>query len=315
MSQHTKLPASELVLHPTATLPPLAEDSSEFLAILAVIRETGELPEPLRVSGHRVIGHTDSLRAARMLGVEQVAVVQVPESDININLLATLCARPHYTKGQRAYLAYPFIEPLIEESKARRAANLLKGASRPTLVPDSAPVQNREKGSDASDSAPVQNREKGFAAVFQFVHTAEAAAEKLGVSVRLLQTARDIHKLFADPEKGAKLREKFEPEILACDENGAVKGLGALLAGITSSAATKGGSVNYHDPALVWDNRIGKIFPDNRFAGWDRAPEDVRIAASKKFADELILKAPAEIIATLSEKLAEKNAPKLRSVA
>jgi hypothetical protein len=251
-----------------------------------------------------------------MLGVEQVAVVQVPESDINTALLACLLARPHYTKGQRAYLAYPFLEAFIEESKARRAANLLKGTQKPAILPDNASSADSGKRVDSSEAASSADSDKRvFMPVYQFTGTMEAAAEKLGVSVRLLQTARDIHKLFADPEKGAKLREKFEPEILATDENGAVKGLGALLAGITSSAATKGGSVNYHDPALVWDNRIGKIFPDSRFAGWDRAPEDVRIAASKKFADELMLKAPAEIIATLSEKLAEKNAPAKLKVA
>lgn len=310
------LPASELVIHPTATLPPLADDSSEFLAILSHARSSGELPEPLRVSKHRVIGGADGLRAARLLGIDEVATIEVPETEVTSALMAALCARPHYTKGQRAYLAYPFMEPLIEESKARRAANLLKGTTKPSIVPDSAISAESGKRVDSSDSASsADSGKRVFMPVYQFTGTMEDAAEKLGISVRLLQTARDIHKLFADPEKGERLRNEFEPRILATDENGAVSGLGALLAGITSSASTKGGTVERHDPALVWSNRISKIFPDNRFAGWERSPEEVRIAAAKQFTDDLLLKAPKEIIDTVTATLTERATPKLKSVA
>ena len=188
-------------------LPPLAADDPSVLAIAQSILDLGRIEEPLKVTerGELVDGRR-RMAAARRLKLETVPCLFVTDTEVPLLILAQLAARSHFTKGQRAYLAYPFIEDAHEEAKRRNLERISCGGLKGVV------------------SYSIRNGQ-----------TTVVFAEQLGVSRELFDQAAKVHKIF---EENPLYKEQMEPKIMDPDDP---VGLGAVIAGFTGQQATKGG--------------------------------------------------------------------------
>lgn len=269
------LPTNELSLHKQASsLPTICRESGEFGAMLATARELGTLPEPIKVNNFRIIVGAEFLEVARDLGMVTVPCVEVSADDLHATILASLLARRHYTKGQLAFLALPHLQPAIDESKKRRLDNLKKG-----LTPDCA-----------------LSAQSGISGA----KTAGELAEELGISRRLFTYAAQLHREFA---ADATIRERFESLILEQDEDGAIMGLGSVVAGIAGYKSTKNITPMIQPELLIWRDRIEKMFTAKRWAGWDNTAPETREQLATAFVRSLRDTCPVEIITAVESSL------------
>jgi hypothetical protein len=161
---------NDLGLHPLLKTQPWMAPI-ELEALVADIREQGVLQALFITEDDEVVDGRHRWKAARIAG-KQVPCIVVPKDQVAAIILATILARRHYTKSARAYLALPLLEKAVAESVAKKASNLRKGAKSP---------ENRlnrlseKKGSDE-------------------------LAEKLGISLDMLQLARNTERLFSQSD-------------------------------------------------------------------------------------------------------------------
>lgn len=155
---------------------------------------------------------------AKALQWDKVRVRVIGAHEVHAAIRETLTNRRHYSKGQLAFLIAPMMDEEFAEAHKRRALNAAKA----------------ETNSVRDD-----------------LETPASIAATMGITVRVLQQAREIHEFFADKtkrtmtdrdgvtEKGVTFKEFFEPRILLEEDPEAPRtrayGLGAVLAGIKAS--------------------------------------------------------------------------------
>ncbi len=188
-------PLKRTVPRPAAWLP----GGESFNTLCDDMIERGvDLPLLVTADGFILDGEA-RWRAARQIGLAAVPV-QVTDQDPAMLMLAALVHRRHLTKGALAYTAYPLLAPAHAEAKARRLENLRKGQCFPKTIESS------------SGKSPAE------------------LAASIGISHDVFHQSARLHAAF---EKSDKLRDQFEPAILAGEI-----GLGAALAGIAGQEAT-----------------------------------------------------------------------------
>lgn len=194
----------QLEPHPLLLAMPMWSDGDSRMKLLRQDIQGNGIIEPLKITkGLQIVDGRHRWRAARILQLEAVPCVVVPDDQVATLAVSTLLARRHFTAGQRAYLAYPFFAPAHQEAHARRIENLQKGQ----LI----------SVADSIGNGPPK--------------TVAEIAERLGVSRDTFQQAAKLHNLFKKPA----IKAEWEPKILSEDDP---IGLGACIAGIAGQAAT-----------------------------------------------------------------------------
>ncbi len=237
MTQILQIPLDSLHWHSLLSdQPRWASDTPELLALAADIAERG-IDQPLIVcetqegystgSDYYLLDGRHRFMAAKLAGLQTVPCVIREEADAREIILHSLIERRHFTKGQRAYLAWPMIAPSVEENKKARK---------------------------------YQTSKSKVHSVHFGTLTLEEWAKKLGVSLRLLNQASDLFSIFEDDPE---YREIVEDKILGSDpDGGAPMGLGAAIAGSAGRQATK----NAPRPATTYlmldaTGRLGGVLP------------------------------------------------------
>lgn len=190
---------SSLTIHPILDqLPMIPEGDPRWRELCATWDQVG-FPSPLVVtrSGWIVDGrHRRRFALAR--GWQTVPVVEVEDSQILDTVIASMDGRVHLTKGQRAYLSFPFLQASLERVSIRLHDS--SGKIRPAAF------------------------------------TVESLAEARGFKRDLIFQARRLREYFAEADRAGNpsLREEWEPKILREEDP---IGLGAAIAGIAGEAA------------------------------------------------------------------------------
>jgi hypothetical protein len=194
----------ELRPHPMNSMPRWNQDSDAWLAFVEDIRQHG-IRVPLQVTARNEVVDGETRRLASVaLGLAQVPCVIVSDEEVTECFMRELLHRRNLTKGQRAYLALPHLDELVEVSRRRRAKNVQK-PQHFSIV----------------DQSTIE------------AETSELIARRFGFSRDLFFQAKRLHEAFAaEPD----LRDEFEPKILDLDDP---IGLGACLAGIAGRRSTK----------------------------------------------------------------------------
>jgi len=208
----------DLKIHPALkTSHRWEKDDPRFFALKDSMRDGGTIPALFIDKDNRIVDGRHRYWAALDLQWERLPVVRISEDEVQTIIIKSIVNRRHYTDAQLAYLALPHMEEAFEEARKRQLSGLKNAPSSP--VP-----QGLQK-------APKR---------------VEEWAEMIGVSVRLLQQAREIRELFADKEPrsltdrdgvtatDATFQEFFEPRIFTGENP---YGLGAVLTGIKTIIA------------------------------------------------------------------------------
>jgi hypothetical protein len=125
------LDPADLADHPLlAHIPVWPKDSEEFKSLRESLRADGQLYEVLIDHQRRVVDGRNRRNALAALG-RPVVCRPVADGEVATIVFRTLMQRRHVTKGARAFLAIPLVQPLIEAAKARRFACLRRGAETP----------------------------------------------------------------------------------------------------------------------------------------------------------------------------------------
>lgn len=206
-----------------------------FLNMVAEVLEIG-IKQPLQINnGHVVDGELRRLVAVKA-GIDSVPTVEVPDDQVSAIICGSVCNRRHYTKGQRAFMLAGELESAFEEGLKRRA--------------------------EAGKSGGINGSP---------VHSADVLAEKYGISARILEQARKVHKIFAEDQEYG---ERVEPQIFDEDKP---TGLGAVIAGYGGKASTKGKARNHRQ------NEQLELFDDawttlgKRFVYWGKLQDEERV--------------------------------------
>lgn len=256
-----------LVVHPAAELLPVRHpDSPEARALRAAIAEVGII-DPLQISKGRIVDGRERWLHAKALGKETVPCIEIPEADVQAVVLIGMLTRKHYTKSALAYLAFPFWEAALKESKARRLANLKKGA----LLPDS-PLAGLSGKS-----------------------TVEEFSEYMGVDRKRFFEARNVHGHFS---KHADMKEHFEPLLLSGEMS-----LGAVLQGIAGWLSTKGKDKAEREQLLLWQEKIKGFCDPRKFAGWEKADAETKAYVLDQLAKGMRDAWPADLREAVLEKV------------
>ena len=278
------LPTTEITIHPTAAILPKPDvESPQFKALCATILEVG-IPRPIPVNGFRAVAELDVLAAARHLGFVTIPTTEVDKHDVRTFITGWIVGRNHYTKSQIAYLVFPFVAGILDESKARRVANLKAGMAGKQTLPATADSPNGRTP-------------------FRDCKTMEDVASAAGISRKLLSFAASIHKSFDAPTpegfEDGQIKSVWEPRILSQGENGESCWLGHIVAGIAGYISTKGQPVEVAPVEDNWFERFDKMCSPMRWSGWDRLPEAKRAQLAETFWKKLL--------ETLPEEIAERN--------
>lgn len=214
------VPIDDLSFHKAIQeLPGIPEDL--FHALLEDIHERG-MSAPLVVDEKNCVIDIDSadrLRAALKLNVHEVPVVRRPNDEALATIIASIARRRNYSKSAVAYVLFPFFEPALVESRARRSRNL-------------------KNNHDSAQNALSRN-------------SAEAIALGAGISRRLFFQAAEVHKLF---KKHPRAKESIEPQILSGDLS-----LGYAINGIAGLVATKGKARDDSDQLELFKRGINSL--------------------------------------------------------
>jgi hypothetical protein len=173
-------------------MPRLPEKDPRYTAMQASWIQTGHLP-PLYVCDGAVVDGRHRLWFALAHAVPQVPVIEVEETEIASVVTGAIVGRAHSTKGQRAYLAIPYLAAAFERAAERAKAVAAAGGSAAAAAPGA---------------------------------TMDDLAAQIGISRDLLYQARRLHDIF---DEAPELREKFEPLILAAEDP---MSLGSAVAGL-----------------------------------------------------------------------------------
>ncbi len=250
-------PTADLSVHKAiASMPRLAADDPRYDAMRGAWLESGIL-QPLYVTeAGKIIDGRHRWWFARDMELPEVPCIEVDETEISTVVMAAIAGRNHLTKGQRAYLSYPYLQDAWEAAQRRRMEVLKSGANR-GMLPKVASVED--------------------------------LAEQIGVSVDLMNQARRLHDLLS---KTPGLRETWEPRILDAEEP---IGLGAAIAGIAGEGATKGKpkpaprNSALRNFEVSWENLIRPA------SHWDRWSEEERDQASAAIRSSLAQVPPAAL--------------------
>ena len=169
----------DLAVHAkVAMTPELSEDAPEWAAILSMTEERGEILTPLFITpDDEVLDGRHRLKAARACKLKTVPCLVIEDEDDQARIiLDSICARRHYTKSARAYLALPLIEEAVAEGIKRRTAG---GAA------------NLKNAGTARKTDTIGLLGKNG--------SAELAA-KLGISPDLVTLARNTARIFKDSD-------------------------------------------------------------------------------------------------------------------
>lgn len=220
---------ADLTIHASIkSQPRLPQDHPTMQAMRKGMKRSGpDSREILITNENEIVDGRHWFWNAKALQWDKVRVRVIGADEVHAVILETLANRRHYTKGQLAYLVAPMLDEVFADARNRQLAGLKQGAAAPVLH-------------------SVQNG----------AETPEAMAANLGISLRVLMQAKEIHELFADKskrtmtdrdgatEKGVTFKEFFEPRILLEEDPEAPRtrayGLGAVLAGIKSIGAAAG---------------------------------------------------------------------------
>jgi hypothetical protein len=291
---------AELTIHPGAKkLPGWSKDDERFIALVEDIRERG-IDQPLQIDAEkRVLEGRERLKAARQLQLKEVPViVREPGEEVAV-ILHSLLQRKHYTKGQLAYVAFPLLEPAIQESRKRRLENL-KNAKTPI---------NSRKGTEC---------------------TIEIMAADLGISRKLLVMAGQLHRLFSESDHAIEewdaahphggegrpedLRARFEPQILTPVEGGErgqhICGLGDVLAGIGGQKSTKGQQVEKPRQLELFEDAWSDL--RKRALYWDSFDERTKLQARDTIY-AVVAEMPDEVADVLAKAVAKRLNQRARS--
>lgn len=229
-----------LIVHPAVEhLPVRQPDSMEGRALRNSIAEIGII-DPLQICKGRIVDGRERWLHAKALGKNTVPCIEIPETDVQTVVLSSLLTRKHFSKSALTYLAYPFAEPLLAESRKRRLANLKTGEGSP------------DRAFNALSGAK----------------NAEDVAESLGINRRDLFTARNIHGHF---EKDTELKAHFEPLILSGEMS-----LSAVSQGIAGWTSTKDKPKGEREQLVLWQDKIRGFCDARKFAGWAQATAETR---------------------------------------
>ena len=178
-------PIEKLSVHPLlASLPALAVDSPEMLALIVSVESHGAL-RPAIINDRLEVMDDDGrslLYAATKAGLKEVPTIERPDEDAAAIVLDTLCARRHLTKSALAYLAFPLLDKAGESRQAIRIRGLKQGKKSPLLIQSTTGT------------------------------SVEQIAASLGFERTYFYKAREVVHLFAAQ---ADYKAKMEPELLS----------------------------------------------------------------------------------------------------
>lgn len=288
---------SELRVHPlVAATPQLADDDDRFLAIARSIQEGG-IRERLKITAdNQIADGRHRWRSAKRLKLPEVECIVVSEDEVAQIALDTLVGRRHYNASQRAYAALPLLDAAFEAARLRRIKNL----------PDVANADDR--------NARVRFGDKRVEDLEQFCAHA-------GISLRLIQLARQVSKFFEDetertitgedghPNVDVTFREYFEPRILREEDP---IGLGAVLTGIKqildlekkakAGKAHSGGKPKAPERQLALFTTTFTKDLANRYEYWTKFDDDQKEAAITQILPA-IEQMPEDLLASLEKRL------------
>jgi len=214
---------ADLTVHPDKKLIPdeWGNDDVRFKALVEDIRERG-IDQPLLIDGeNRILDGRRRWRAAKRLQLGVVPVIVREAGDVYGVIVSGLVQRGHYTQSQLAYLTYPLMARVFDESRRRRLQNL-----------------RHFQGSLDSAGAALSRK------------SVEDEAQHIGISRRIFFDAQKVHLEFGKHNKkrdltdqdgntvhGVTFKEFYEPLILREEKP---YGLGAVIAGIAGSLSTSG---------------------------------------------------------------------------
>lgn len=185
-----------------------APDSTEFAAFKEDIKENG-IKHPIQItSDDQVVDGWTRVLAARAWGDKFLTVpcVVVSEHEALEIVLRELVLRRNLTKGQQAYVTWPFLEDVRLERKAR--GKVFLQINQQNLVGTLNVLTRKKLETDWT--------------------------KLLGVSDTTMDQAGRLHGWF---EKDEDLRAEWEPKILNMDKP---ESLGGVIAGIGGKEATDG---------------------------------------------------------------------------
>lgn len=247
----TSWPLEDLRIHPAIKgMPRLATEDARYVAMRATWLETGFLPPIVVTPDGQIVDGRHRYWFALEQGMTRIPVVEISQQEVAGVVISGICGKNHSTKGQRAYLAVPFLSELLAESQRRRLAILTSGGK--TKLPH--------------------------------VLDSDGLAERMGLGRDLLFQARRLHDAFS---KTPTLREEFEPRILAAEDP---IGLGAALAGIAGKTSTENKARSETRNTAIYNWGVGwKSLAVAVNRGWKKwtdedraeAAEAVRTAATK----------------------------------
>lgn len=125
-------PADQLSDHPMlAHIPVWPRDSEEFKSLRESLRTDGQLYEVLVDRSNRVVDGRNRRNALAALR-RPVLCREVRDDEVATIVFRTLMQRRHVTKGARAFLAIPLVQPLIDAAKTRQLERLKSGNRGPS---------------------------------------------------------------------------------------------------------------------------------------------------------------------------------------
>lgn len=230
---------SSLEIHPSAAaLPMPAKDDPVYLRVLAGIQDLGRVTDPLKVCKGCVVDGRVRMRGAKLAGLLEVPIEEVPEEEVNGLIYHSLMARRHYTKSGLALLAAMMMSFEVEqEIQSRRVANLRPGAAH-----------REARKLSGWDGRTVEKR-------------LEALAEVLGVSRRRFCAARAILKKLDHHLVSAEERDKWIGKILSGDASleqvqQGLSGKISALEGKTTPATRGQLTFDFAAVASIWTGNI-----------------------------------------------------------
>jgi hypothetical protein len=278
----------DLSIHPLVKDQPRLSDE-QLLPWRKEMKRAGELNQKRAVlitAENQIVDGRHWYWCCKKLGWRKIRYEIVPEGEVMATIFNTLVNRRHYSKGQLAYIVAPMLDGIFAEARKRQIAG---------------------------GAAPVA------------AETPETIAGSMGISIRVLHQAREIHELFESDktkrtltdrddvtEKNVTFREFYEPRLLLVEDPEAPRtrayGLGAVLAGIKQThsieknATTRphgGGRPERVDKQLqLFGTAMTGL--QNKFVYWQKWDEDTRAEAVKAFSP-VVEKMPDDLLAEFAK--------------
>lgn len=232
-------PTAELAIHKAiAGMPRLDPEDPRYDAMRGAWMESGILPPLYVTAAGKIVDGRHRWWFAKDMRLAEVPVIEVDEDEVATVVMAGISGRNHLSKGQRAYLSFPYLQDAWEAAQRRRIEALKAGSNTGALSTK--------------------------------VASLEELAERLGCGRDLMFQAKRLHELFG---KIPALKDTWEPRILHPEEP---VGLGAAIAGIAGQNASKGKprpparNSALRNFTVGWENLIRPA------SHWDRWNEEER---------------------------------------